>query len=108
MRIISFDIKECPIYIDRAGSNSCVNNVIEGCTCVNKRMHFTWMTIGIRGHFESIYTRPTGKTGSLTEVSLQSGVLALDMVSHEDWSPGVRWRNGPLVEKQKKQKCKTL
>ena len=61
--------------------------MIAGGTCVNKRRYVTWVTIGICGRCEIIYTKPTTDTESLEGVSLQSVVLGVDTVSHEDWPP---------------------
>ena len=96
---------------DRSGCSSCVNNVIDGRICVNRRKHVTWVTTGIRGHFEIIYTRPTADTGSLAGVSLKSRVLGRDTFNHGDWPPSARrgissqW---PLAGKQKKQRSKAM
>ena len=60
---------------------------------------------------EIIYTQPTVDKGSLSEISLQSGVLGLDMVSYGDWPPGALWGNSlqwPLAGKQKWQRYKAV
>ena len=56
--------------------------MIAGHTSVYKQKHVMWVTNGIHGHCEIIYTWPTADTENLAGVSLQSGVLGLDMVSH--------------------------
>ena len=63
------------------------------------------MTTIIRGRCEIICTRPTTDMGSLTGVTIHSGVLGLDRASHGDWLPGARWL---LARKQKSQRCKAL
>ena len=85
--------------------------MIVGCICANKWKDIMWMTTRIHEHCKIMYTWPTADMGSLAWVSLQSGVLGLDMVSHRDWPPGARWGNGPqwlLARKQKRQRCKAL
>ena len=101
----------CILTFDRAGCSSCVNNVIARYTCVNKWEQVLWVTTGIHGCCEIIYAQLTADTGSLAGVSLQSGVLGLDMVSHRDWPPGTQWDNSPqwlLAGKQKRQRCNAL
>ena len=78
----------CILTFDRAGYTCCVNNVIAGQTWVNKRKHVSWETTGIRGRFEIIYKWLTADSVSLARVSLRTGVLYPDSVSHEDWPPG--------------------
>ena len=51
------------LYIDLC---HCVNDVIAGCTCVNKLKLAMWVTTWIHVHCEIIYTPPTADTGSLT------------------------------------------
>ena len=67
------------------GCSSWANNVIAGRTSVNRWNWVTWVTTGIRGRCEIIYTRSTVGTVSLTGDSLQSGVLDLDTVNYGDW-----------------------
>ena len=53
-----------------------------------------WVTTRMSGHCEIIYSQPTADPVNLAGVSLQSGVLGLDTVSHENWLPGVQLGNG--------------
>ena len=84
--------KCCILAFDRGKCSSSENNVIAGCPCINKQKHATWVTTIICGHCEIVYTQSTVDTGSLAGVSLQSGVLGLDTVSHGEWPPGRPWR----------------
>ena len=55
----------CILTFDRADCSSCLNNVIAGRTCVNKRKYIMWVTTRIRRRWEIIYTRSTADTESL-------------------------------------------
>ena len=68
----------CILTFDRAGCSNYVNNGIARCTCVNKWKRVNWMTTGIRGRCEIIYTRQTTNKGSLAWYCLQSRFLNLE------------------------------
>ena len=52
------------LVFDRAGCSICVNIVIVGRTCVNKRKYVTWVITGIRRRCEIIYRHLIAVTAS--------------------------------------------
>ena len=64
----------CILTFDRAECSSCVNNVIARHTCINKREHVTWVTTGIHGDCEIIYTHQIQKVLQWSSFNLENWV----------------------------------
>ena len=79
----------CILTFDRARCSTCVNNVITGCTCVDKQRYILWVSTGICRHWAHSRSKETCRG--------RSAVLSLEV---SEWPYG----EDQLTMSSKKQK----